>query len=245
MGRREAFLSDACDVLRKDNIKCTFVAGDVRKEDSAENACRATVDAFGSLDVLVNSAAGNFIAPAEDLSLNGFKTVMDIDVNGVFNMSRSAFPFLKASKGSIINISAVLHFGATYWQTHACAAKAAIDSLTRQLALEWGVFGIRVNGIAPGPIADTPGFLKLTGTEENKKLVESRVPLLRAGKGHEIGDASVFLSSSAATYVSGHTLIVDGGSWLWSPPNASKEQVLAMSRKLETSSRKMAAGSKL
>lgn len=82
---------------------------------------------------------------------------MEIDTFGVFNMCRVCFPLLKASRGSIINISMTLHYGATWFQLHACAAKSAIDSMTRNLALEWGSYGIRVNGVAPGPIADTAG----------------------------------------------------------------------------------------
>merc|ERR1712066_875148 len=125
---------------------------------------KATVRELGSLDILINCAAGNFLAPAEQLSPNGFKTVMDIDTLGVFNMSRVAFEHLKASRfgGVITNITATLHYTATWYQSAPVAAKAAIDALTRNLALEWGDYGIRVNTVAPGPIADTPGFRKLT-----------------------------------------------------------------------------------
>lgn len=153
----------------------------MRSADAAVNAVKKTVEAFGRfriylimierirIDILINGAAGNFLCNAEDLSPNAFKTgfifihsfhsliVMEIDLFGTFNMSRAAFPELQKTKGNIINISATLHYGATPWQTHAASAKAGVDSITRSLALEWGDFGIRVNGIAPGPIKDTEG----------------------------------------------------------------------------------------
>lgn len=129
----------------------------MRKPDDCTAAVAACARQFHGIHILVNCAAGNFLATAEELSVNGFKTVMDIDTVGTFMMCRAAFPHLKTAHGAVINISATLHYGATWYQAHASAAKAAIDSLTRSLALEWGEFGIRVNGVAPGPIQDTAG----------------------------------------------------------------------------------------
>lgn len=120
----------------------------------------SAVTKWGYLDTVVNCAAGNFLSTAEGLNSKGFRTVMEIDTFGVFNICSASFQQLEASgRGVIINISATLHYAATWYQTHACAAKAAIDSITRQLALEWGDYRIRVCGIAPGPIADTPGVV--------------------------------------------------------------------------------------
>jgi peroxisomal 2,4-dienoyl-CoA reductase len=245
MGRRKDFLETAAASLRKEGVKVAVFAGDVRSEADARGAVALAAKEFGELNILVNSAAGNFLSLAEDLSTKGFSTVMEIDAIGTFNMCRQSFPALRESRrGVIINVSAVLHYTATWYQTHACAAKAAIDSMTRQLALEWGAHGIRVNGVAPGPIENTPGFVKLTGEQDNQKLLQERVPLQRAGTTSEIGDAVVFLCSKAASYVSGHTLIVDGGSWLWTPPNAPREQVSALARKVEKDSRAV-GGAKL
>ena len=117
---------------------------------------------LGRLDIVVNGAAGNFICLAENLSPNGFGTVVDIDLKGTFNVSRAALPHLKAQGGSVINISATLPYLGTMGQAHASAAKAGVDSLTRTLAVEWGPYGIRVNGIAPGPIDGTEGVRRLT-----------------------------------------------------------------------------------
>ena len=242
MGRREDFLKNAQESLRKEGIKCEYFAGDVRSEESAKAAVKFAVDKFGRLDTLVNSAAGNFLSLAEDLSTNAFKTVIDIDLIGTFNVTRQAFPALKASgNGVVINISATLHYTSTWYQTHACAAKAGIDTLTKQLALEWGTFGIRVNGVAPGPIAETPGFTKLAGSDPTLK---ERLPLGRAGTTAEIGDACVFLCSKAAAYISGHTMVVDGACWLWTPPTVPREKVAEVSRKVEKTSRNV-GGAKL
>jgi peroxisomal 2,4-dienoyl-CoA reductase len=156
MGRRIDVLKAAVESLIHDSIspsKVTYIQGDVRIAQDCMKAVEHTVKQFNTgLDILVNCAAGNFLAPAEDLSPKGFKTVIEIDTIGSFNASHAAFPYLKESKKSpmIINITALLQTPATYWQVHSSAAKAAVDSLTRSLALEWGEYGIRVCGVAPG-----------------------------------------------------------------------------------------------
>lgn len=244
LGRREEFLKTAQAALRKEGIKVEYFAGDVRSEENAKAAVQLAIDKFGKLDTLINSAAGNFLSLAEDLSVNGFKTVIEIDLIGTYNVTKQAFPALKASgNGVVINISATLHYTTTWYQTHACAAKAGIDSLTRQLALEWGTYGIRVNGIAPGPIADTPGMTKLA-PEAMEAEIKTRVPLGRSGKTEEIGDTAVFLCSNGASYISGHTIVVDGASWLYTLPTAPRERVAELSRKVEKKSRSV-GGAKL
>jgi peroxisomal 2,4-dienoyl-CoA reductase len=146
---------------------CLAVPADVRQPETIEAALSKTIEQFGGIDIVVNGAAGNFLAPAAGLSYNGFATVLGIDTLGTFNVCRAAFDAaLRDGGGVIINISATLHYGAKPMQIHASAAKAAVDSLTRSLALEWGQFGIRVTGIAPGPIADTEGMKRLAPGEE-------------------------------------------------------------------------------
>lgn len=105
--------------------------------------------------------------------------------------------------------------------------------------MEWGTYGIRVNGVAPGPIEDTPGFTKLVGGQQQALIdqLKERVPLGRAGTTEEIGDSCVFLCSTAARYVSGHTLVVDGGSWLWTIPTAPRAQVAQIAKSVEAKSR--------
>ena len=186
-------------------------AGDVRNPDNVAAAVAATLAKFGKLDTLVNGAAGNFLSPAAALSPNGFRTVIDIDLCGTFNASRAAFEALcKAGDALVLNISATLHYHGTPLQIHASAAKAGVDAVTRNLAVEWGRFGVRVCGIAPGPIGDTEGMRRLAPGEATKSMA-AQIPAGRFGTIDEIAAAAVFLRSPAAAYISGHVMVVDGG----------------------------------
>jgi len=189
------------------------VAADVRNPDEVQRAVAATVERFGKIDIVVNGAAGNFLCKAEELSPNGFGTVVDIDLKGTFNVCHAAFEQLKENRGQILNISATLHYLGTPMQLHVSAAKAGVDALTRNLAVEWGRYGIRVNAIAPGPIEDTEGMKRLV-PEPIKEKLKRRVPLGRFGLIKDIEAAAVFLCSDAASYINGTVLVVDGGHWL-------------------------------
>src|SRR5205814_6654349 len=124
------------------------VVADVRDDAAVENAIAETAKPYGKIDIVINGAAGNFLCKANQLSANGFGTVVDIDTKGTFNVCRAAFEELKKSKGQILNISATLHYLATPMQIHVSAAKAGVDAITRNLSVEWGRYNIRVNGIA-------------------------------------------------------------------------------------------------
>lgn len=189
------------------------VAADVRKPEELEKAIAATVERFGKIDIVVNGAAGNFLCAAEELSPNGFGTVVDIDLKGTFNVCRAAFAELKKNQGQILNISATLHYLGTPMQLHVSAAKAGVDALTRNLAVEWGRYGIRVNAIAPGPIGDTEGMKRLV-PEPIKEKLRKKIPLGRFGLIEDIEHAAVFLCSEAANYINGAVIVVDGGHWL-------------------------------
>jgi 2,4-dienoyl-CoA reductase [(3E)-enoyl-CoA-producing], peroxisomal len=189
------------------------IAADVRKPEEVERAIAATVEHFGKIDIVVNGAAGNFLCAAEELSPNGFGTVVDIDLKGSFNVCRAAFGQLKQNRGQILNISATLHYLGTPMQLHVSAAKAGVDALTRNLAVEWGRYGIRVNAIAPGPIEDTEGMKRLV-PEPVKEKLRKRVPLGRFGLIKDIENAAVFLCSDAASFINGEILVVDGGQWM-------------------------------
>jgi len=184
---------------------------DVRDHEAVKAALEQHANATGEIDILVSGAAGNFPSFANDMSPNGFKSVVDIDLLGSFHVLQSAFPYLKKPGASVINISAPQAFLAMPMQSHVCAAKAGVDMLTRTLALEWGPAGIRVNSISPGPIADTEGMRRLAPTEKILELTKRSVPLQRLGQASEIGNAAMFLSSDAGAYVSGVVLPVDGG----------------------------------
>lgn len=232
MGRREEVLQSACQELSKLGVRTFYKSGDVRNAESCQSAIEAAVEKLGHLDILVNGAAGNFLCPPEELSPNGFRTVIDIDLNGTFNMCRFGFKYLKESKGLILNVSATLHYAGTAYQAHVSAAKAGIDALTINLAGEWGEHGIRVCGIAPGPIGDTEGMKRLAPGEAGER-VKKGIPLGRFGATEDIGYAAVFLASHAANYITGETLVVDGGQWLARPamvPRAIVEQMMAKSK---------------
>ncbi|CAO3661714.1 unnamed protein product [Umbelopsis ramanniana] len=186
------------------------IPADVRKFEDVENAVKATIEKYGRIDYLINGAAGNFLSPFENLSPNAFRTVIEIDLIGTFNLTKATFPYLKESKGSIINVTATLSHTGTIMQSHAGAAKSAVDAMTKHWAVEFGPHGIRVNGIAPGPIAETVGLQKLsrgTGRYES-------IPLGRAGAIKDIEQSTVFLFSEGANWITGVTLVVDGGHWM-------------------------------
>ena len=213
VSRKMEHLQPAADAINEAGGKAFAVAADVRNPEDVEKAIAATVQQFGKVDIVVNGAAGNFLCAAEELSPNGFGTVVDIDLKGTFNVCRAAFAELKKNRGQILNISATLHYLGTPMQLHVSAAKAGVDALTRNLAVEWGRHGIRVNAIAPGPIGDTEGMKRLV-PEPIKEKLRQRIPLGRFGEIADIEKAAVFLCSDAAAYINGTVLVVDGGHWL-------------------------------
>ncbi|KAK8449615.1 hypothetical protein SEVIR_7G246900v4 [Setaria viridis] len=147
-----------------------------------------------------------------------------------------------SSGGLIINISATLHYTAAWYQIHVSAAKAGVDSITRSLALEWGTdYDIRVNGIAPGPIQDTPGMRKLA-PEEMSKGRREMTPLFKLGEKWDIAMAALYLGSDAGKYVNGATIVVDGGLWLSRPRHIPKEEVKALSKVVERKVRTSGVG---
>ncbi|XP_014492816.1 peroxisomal 2,4-dienoyl-CoA reductase [Vigna radiata var. radiata] len=251
MGRRKQVLHSAVSVLQSLAIPAVGFEGDVRKQEDAERVVESTFKHFGRIDILVNAAAGNFLVSAEDLSPNGFRTVLDIDSVGTFTMCREALKYLKkggegrsnsSGGGSIINISATLHYTASWYQIHVSAAKAAVDATTRNLALEWGTdYDIRVNGIAPGPISDTPGMSKLAPDEISSKA-RDYMPLYKLGEKWDIAMTALFLASDAGKFINGDTVIVDGGLWLSRPRHLAKEAVKQVSRSVEKRSRNAPVG---
>jgi peroxisomal 2,4-dienoyl-CoA reductase len=211
-GRSAERLAAAVDLLGPE--QAVGFPLDVRSAESVASVAGAVAAHFGRIDVLVNSAAGNFLAPAATLSGNGYRTVLDIDAVGTFQTSRAAFDaWMRDHGGSIVNISATLHYGGTPLQVHAASAKAAVDAMTRTLAVEWGPVGVRVNAVAPGPIDGTEGVARLVppGT---RAALERGIPLRRFGRPDEIAGATLFLASDAASLVTGAVLVADGGAWL-------------------------------
>lgn len=218
--RKQQNLDESADDINHATGKEVLaVAADVRKPEEIEAVVAKTADKFGGIDILINGAAGNFPVPAAALTYNGFRTVLDIDLQGSFNMSKACFEHLSAAaekhgNANIICISATLQYTGVPFQAHVCAAKAGIDAMARTLANEWGPLGIRVNCVSPGPIGDTEGMRRLAPTPELTARAERAVPLRRFGEINEIADSCLFLVSDASRYTTGAILVVDGGAWI-------------------------------
>lgn len=190
---------------------------DVREIEHVKHMVSETIKAFGRIDYLVNNAAGNFICPAENLSVNGWNSVINIVLNGTFYCSSEIGKYWieKGIKGSIINMVATYAWDAGAGVIHSAAAKAGVLSMTRTLAVEWGrKYGIRVNAIAPGPIERTGGADRLWESEEAAERTLKSVPLGRLGKPEEIAHLAYFLLSDQAAYINGECMTMDGGQWL-------------------------------
>lgn len=190
---------------------------DVRKPENVEAMVKATIEKFGKIDALVNNAAGNFICAAEDLSLNGWNAVINIDLNGTFYCSQAVGKEWIANnqKGSILNIVATMAWLGAAGNVHAASAKAGILAMTRTLAVEWGSkYGIRVNAIAPGPIENTEGVARLIDSGDGYQQAINQIPLKRFGRAEEIANLAYALLSPELEYINGECITMDGGNWL-------------------------------
>jgi NAD(P)-dependent dehydrogenase (short-subunit alcohol dehydrogenase family) len=189
-------------------------AADVRDFDAVDAVFRTAVQAFGPVDIVVSGAAGNFHAPAAHLSANGFKTVIDIDLIGGFNVLRASFPHLRKPGAALLSVTAPGAVRPSLFQVHANAAKAGINMMTQCLAMEWGPAGVRVNAVSPGPIAGTEGMARLASTPEREQAIKSRLALRDYGRIEDIAQTALFLCSDAARYITGSIVDCDGGSVL-------------------------------
>lgn len=215
ISRKEENLQAAVDAFKaEDNIDVLYRVGDVRQEDNIKLAIDALAAEMGGLDILVCNAAGNFICPTEELSANGWRTVVDIDLNGTFHCCQVALPYLKKSSdgGRIISISTTYANSGWPFAAHAGAAKAGIQNLMKSLASEWGKYGIRANWVSPGPIEGTEGVDRLIIAQGRADAVKQKIPLGTFGKGEDIANAVVYLASETGKYVSGTEIAVDGAA---------------------------------
>jgi NAD(P)-dependent dehydrogenase (short-subunit alcohol dehydrogenase family) len=192
------------------------VSCDIRNPEAIASAFDAAEHAFGLPAVLINSAAGNFPIPAEDLSANGWRAVIDITLNGTYFTCREFGRRHLATgvPGSIINIGASYAFtGGPGW-AHSAAAKAGVKNLTESLAVEWGPFGIAVNGLVPGVMPHDDMTADIRANLDRSSDLDRLQPAFRVGAPRELAWAATFLASPFARFISGHTLVVDGANWL-------------------------------
>lgn len=216
-GRRLEALEETKKEIESKAGKVLPIQMDVRDPELVAEMVRRTDEEFGRIDALINNAAGNFICPAEKLSINGWNSVINIVLNGTFYCSREIGNYWinKGQKGSIINMIATYAWNAGAGVIHSACAKAGVLAMTRTLAVEWGrKYGFRVNAIAPGPIERTGGAERLWESEEAAQRTLNSVPLGRLGTPEEIAALASFLLSDEAAYINGECITIDGGQWL-------------------------------
>lgn len=190
---------------------------DVRNSEQAQSMVAQTKKRFGKIDGLVNNAAGNFTCAAEDLSYNAWHAVVNIVLHGTWYCTQAVGKdwIADGRRGKILNMLASYAWTGAAGVAPSASAKAGVLAMTRTLAVEWGYrYGIQVNAIAPGPIADTGGVSRLISNDDLGKLTLDSVPLGRFGRVEEIAELACFLLSSKADYINGECITMDGGQWL-------------------------------
>ncbi len=214
--RRQDVIDNTAEELRQYGGKVLAITCDVRDPEQVQSMVDQTVSELGSIDILLNNAAGNFISPTEDLSPNGFKTVVDIVLNGTFNCTQAAGKVMRENDGGVIlNIVTTYAWTGSGYVVPSACAKAGVLAMTRSLAVEWAKYGIRTVAIAPGPFPTKGAWSRLAppGLGIQKKMI-NRVPLKRVGEHEELANLATYLVSDQAGYINGEVVTIDGGEWL-------------------------------
>ncbi len=211
-GRRPEPLEETAAEIEASGGKCDVVQIDIREDESIEEAVGKVVAQHGRIDGLFNNAGGQFVAPAESMSTKGWRTVIDLNLNGTFAVSQSVFrQSMKEHGGAIVNMLADIHTGYP-GMAHMSAARAGIENLSITLCYEWAPAGVRVNCVAPGTVLSS-GMKSYPPDIQERTVKGCRdLPAARLGTESEISAAVTFLLSPASSYITGATLRVDGGS---------------------------------
>lgn len=212
ISRREDKIQAAAQGIVDKGGVAMGLAADVRDYDAVAGAFAKVHEAYGEIDFVISGAAGNFIAPAVGLSANAFRTVVEIDLIGTYNVLRASFDHIRKPGACLISITAGQATRPVMFQAHAGAAKAGVNNLTKVLAMEWGPAGVRVNALSPGPIADTEGMDRLAPNPEVTAAIKNRLALRDYGTKRDVADTAVFLCSDNAKYITGAIFECDGGS---------------------------------
>jgi NAD(P)-dependent dehydrogenase (short-subunit alcohol dehydrogenase family) len=217
--RREEPLAETVSLIEQEGGEASWRTVDIRDEDRVDACVEGFWEEWGRIDVLINNAGANFISPAAGMSPNGWRTVIDINLNGTFLMSRAVGRRMMSDGegGRIINMSATNAHGGSPMIAHSGASKAGIDSLTESLAVEWGAADITVNAILPGPVRTEGSDKQLWQDEELVEEMESEIPLGRFGTPDDIAPLAMFLASDAGGFITGALIPCDGGDRLRSP----------------------------
>jgi NAD(P)-dependent dehydrogenase (short-subunit alcohol dehydrogenase family) len=213
--RKPEHLDAGAAALADHGTRVVTVQCDIRDPDQVADAFDRAEEELGLPGVLVNNAAANFPVPAEDMSPNAWRTVVDITLNGTFFCAREfARRHLAAgTPGSIVNIGASYAWTGGPGFAHSAAAKAGVKNMVETLAVEWGPYGIQVNGLVPGLFPHEDMTADITGNLDRTHEKDRVQPALRVGRLRELGWAATFLASPYARFISGHTLVVDGANW--------------------------------
>ncbi len=206
------------ELTQKTGGQCMAVACDVRHYDQVENMLNEVVKNFGEVDILVNNAAGNFIAPTERLSANAFDTIIDIVLKGSKNCTLALGKHWinnKQTNKTVLNIVTTYAWTGSAYVVPSATAKAGVLAMTRSLAVEWAKYGIRMNAVAPGPFPTKGAWDRLLpGDLQEKFDFRKKVPLRRVGEHQELANLAAYLVSDFAAYVNGEVITIDGGEWL-------------------------------
>lgn len=214
----EKLQKTASELETQTNGKCLALQCDVRNYDQVENMLQETIKHYGRVDVLLNNAAGNFIAPTERLSANAFDTVIDIVLKGSKNCTLAFGKHwieTKQTNTTILNIVTTYAWTGSAYVVPSATAKAGVLAMTRSLAVEWAKYGIRSNAIAPGPFPTKGAWDRLLPGDLAEKFdMSKKVPLKRVGNHQELANLAAYLVSDFSAYVNGEVITIDGGEWL-------------------------------
>ena len=215
-GRSAERLAAAAGEIAPDASRVATVSCDVRDFAQVEAMVAEVTERFGGIDVLVNNAAGNFLAATEDLSPNGFNAVVQTVLYGTFHATLAVGRGMIERKrgGSILNIVTTYAWTGSAFVIPSAAAKAGVLAMTRSLAVEWATYGIRSNAIAPGPFPTEGAWNALMPTPELEAEAKARIPMGRFGQHEELANLAAFLVSGAAPYINGEVVTIDGGEWI-------------------------------